>query len=218
MTPHACPPGLTRQAPPDAALGDGDRALPGAPAARCADAARRRGGQLAASAVRYSRFLLLEVPGPWGASALDGKHLDAGVASALGLAAAAADVHVLLIRRHGRRPAAGPEGGTGPVTGPLAWAVADTSPDAERVLWGSWRRPADLLGLDLAAPLPVAAGATGPQRLALVCTNGKRDQCCALRGRPVAGALASAGRLGYLGVLAPRRPPLRGDHDAAADR
>ncbi len=32
----------------------------------------------------------------------------------------------------------------------------------------------------------------GPQRLALVCTNGKRDQCCALRGRPVAAAIAAA--------------------------
>ncbi len=39
---------------------------------------------------------------------------------------------------------------------------------------------------------PRDRAATGPQRLALVCTNGKRDQCCALRGRPVAAAIAAA--------------------------
>jgi hypothetical protein len=188
MTPHACPPGLTRQAPVDAAPGAGTWALPGLGAARCADTARLRGDPLAASAVRYSRFLLLEVPGSWGTSALDGKHLEAGVAAELAAAAAAAGTHVLLIRRHGRRPQDGPGGGDGP----KAWAIADTSAGAERVLWGTWSEPADLLALDLSAPLPDAASATGPQRLALVCTNGKRDQCCALRGRPVAGAIAAA--------------------------
>ena len=167
MTPHACPPGLG--------------------AARCADAARLRGDALAASAVRYSRFLLLEVPGSWGTSALDGKHLEAGVAAELAAAAAASGTHVLLIRRHGR-PQDGASGGDGR----KAWAIADTSAGAERVLWGTWSEPADLLALDLSAPLPDAASATGPQRLALVCTNGKRDQCCALRGRPVAGAIAAA--------------------------
>jgi hypothetical protein len=55
-----------------------------------------------------------------------------------------------------------------------------------------WQRPADLLGLDLAAAVPAWAGETGPQRVALVCTNGKRDRCCAVRGRPVAAAIADA--------------------------
>jgi hypothetical protein len=188
MTPHACPPGITRQVPLDAALSAGTWAPPGVAAARCADAARLRGDPLAASAVRYSRFLLLEVPGPWGTSALAGKHMEAGVAAELAVAAAAAGTHVLLIRRHGRRPQDGPGG----ENGLKSWAIADTSAGAERVLWGSWSEPADLLALDLSAPLPDAASATGPQRLALVCTNGKRDQCCALRGRPVAGAIAAA--------------------------
>ena len=47
---------------------------------RCGDAARMRGEPLAASAAPYRRFLLLEVPGPWGSSALDGKHLDSDTA------------------------------------------------------------------------------------------------------------------------------------------
>jgi hypothetical protein len=155
---------------------------------RCADAARMRGEPLHASAVRYSRFLLLEVPGPWGDSALDGKHMDAAVAQQLAQAAKAADTHVLLIRRPGRHPSAR----AGTANRSMAWAFADTSPGVERVLWGSWRDPAELLSLDLTAAIPGPANTVGPQRLALVCTNGKRDQCCALRGRPVAAVIASA--------------------------
>jgi hypothetical protein len=157
------------------------------PAMRCADAARLRGEQLQASAVCYSRFLLLEVPGPWGTSALEGRHLEAGTARQLAAAAADSGTHVLLIRRAGRRPPAVTCTGTGP----MAWALADTSPGVERVQWGSCHDPAELLRLDLAAALPDSA--TGTQRLALVCTNGKRDQCCAVRGRPVAAAIAAAG-------------------------
>jgi Sucrase/ferredoxin-like len=154
---------------------------------RCADAARLRGEPLIGSAVRYSRFLLLEVPGPWGTSALAGRHMEAGVARQLASAAAASGTPVLLTRRAGQRA----PGGSGDGDRAMAWALADTSSGVERVLWGSWRDPADLLGLDLSAVLPDTAGATGPQRLALVCTNGKRDQCCALRGRPVAAAVAA---------------------------
>jgi hypothetical protein len=157
------------------------------PSMRCADAARLRGEPLAASAVRYRRFLLLEVPGPWGSSGLEECGMDADVAWQLTARAAAADIHVVLIRRPGRRPPAG--SGDGPTA--WAWAIADTSPEVERVLWGSWRVPADLLGLTLDAPIPDGSAATGPQRLALVCTNGKRDQCCAIRGRPVAAAISA---------------------------
>jgi hypothetical protein len=155
----------------------------------CADAARVRGEQIAASAGRYHRFLQLEAPGPWGRSAHDGKHLDPVVAGQLAQAAAATGTHVLLIRRPGRHPAPG----SGAGRRVMAWAFADTSAGAERVCWGAWRDPADLLSLDLSASVPGEANAAASQRLALVCTNGKRDQCCALRGRPVAAALAAAG-------------------------
>jgi len=152
----------------------------------CTDAARTRGEPLQASAVRYSRFLLLEVPGPWGPSALEGRHMAAGVGRRLASAAAAADAHVVLIRRPGRHPSAGSD----PGQGALAWGLAETSAGAERVQWGTWRDPAQLLDIDLTAAMRPASG-VGPQRLALVCTNGKRDQCCAVRGRPVAAALAA---------------------------
>jgi hypothetical protein len=170
---------------------DGDRdhgTVRDLPPMRCADSARMRGEPLQASAVRYSRFLLLEEPGPWGNSALDEKHMDAGVARQLARATSAADTHVLLIRRPGRHPSSAPDSGKRS----MAWAFADTSTGVERVLWGSWRDPADLLDLDFSAAIPGPANAVGPQRLALVCTNGKRDQCCAIHGRPVAAAIAAA--------------------------
>ena len=165
---------------------------------RCADAARARGEPIAASAARYSRYLLVEVPGPWGNSALDERHFTAPVARSLAGAAADANANVLLIRRPGRqRPASAAAGAAGPAgvgsAGSVrrAWAMADTAPEAERVLWGSWDTPDDLLQLDLAAALPDDAAASGPQRVALICTNGKRDLCCAIRGRPVAETLAA---------------------------
>jgi hypothetical protein len=112
--------------------------------------------------------------------------MEADVARRLAAAADASDARVVLIRRPGRHPSAGDQPRS------LAWAIAGTSPGTEGILWGSWQRPADLLGLDLAAAVPASASSTGPQRVALVCTNGKRDRCCAVRGRPVAAAIADA--------------------------
>jgi hypothetical protein len=60
------------------------------------------------------------------------------------------------------------------------------------VLWGTWRADRDLALVDpLAAVAPGTARGTGPQEVALVCTHGSRDVCCAVRGRPVAAALAA---------------------------
>ena len=158
------------------------------PPMRCAESARMRGEPLQASAVRYRRFLLLEVPGPWGSSAFDEKHMDAEVAHKLSESAAAANTHVMLIRRPGRHPGAGHDS----EKRAMAWAFADVASGTSRILWGVWRDPADLLELDLTAEIPAEANAAGPQQLALVCTNGKRDQCCAIRGRPVAAAVAAS--------------------------
>jgi len=157
------------------------------PVASCSAAARARAEPVQASALTASRFLLLEVPGPWGRSALTESQLDRAVAKRLASQGEAAGVRILLIRRPGRRPA-------GHATDPgRAWALADTSPDAGHIQWGHWPDPADLLAIDLAASLTAAAASSGPQQVALVCTNAKRDRCCALLGRPVAAAVAAAG-------------------------
>jgi hypothetical protein len=187
MTQDTCSDGLVSRLTPGISHHDYLEACLELPALRCADSARMRGEPLQASAVRYRRFLLLELPGPWGKSPLDGSRLESGFIQPLAETAAAADIHIVLIRRPGRRPPAGSDAGPSA----MVWAIADTTPGAERIQWGSWAQPADLLDLNLTAALPDTVSASGPQRVALVCTNGKRDQCCAIRGRPVAAAVAA---------------------------
>jgi hypothetical protein len=155
---------------------------------RCSDGARTHGDLPHATAVRYQRFLLLEVPGPWGSAALEDSRIEAGIAQRLARAAAASDIRVVLIRKPGRHPPVAADDRSKA----LAWAIVDITTGIERVRWGSWRDPADLLDIDLSATALFGAGTSGPQRLALVCTNGKRDQCCAIRGRPVAAAIEAA--------------------------
>ena len=169
-----------------------DRSVAGGqPPERCSDGARARQESPLATAPPAARLLLVEVPGPWGAAGLTGSRLAPDVSAGLAAAAQSAGVRVQLIRRPGRHP--------GPLrpadlstTGRHAWALAD--PAAGVVRWGSWTAERDLLAIDLAESLDrsVQAG-SGPQRLALVCTHARHDVCCAVRGRPVAAALAAAG-------------------------
>jgi hypothetical protein len=140
-----------------------------------------------ATAPPAARFLLVEVPGPWGRLAPTDSRLDHYASGRLADAAERAGVRVLLVRRPGRH--ADP-----PRQAPRGWAVVDTRPGREGVRWGTWRHEHELLDVDLAAPAPLAqprAGG-GPQRLALVCTQGRHDVCCAVRGRPVALELGRA--------------------------
>ncbi len=165
---------------------------------RCADASRDRRDPLHATAPPSARLLLVEVPGPWGRTALTDSRLDRYTSGRLADRAEAASVRVLLVRRPGRH--AQPAGDV-----PKRWALADTRPGHEVVRWGTWRHEHELLEVDLALPTaqaqpvgraqPVGQAQPGepegPQRLALVCTHGRHDVCCALRGRPVALALAA---------------------------
>jgi hypothetical protein len=150
---------------------------------RCADAARDRSDPVHATAPPSARLLLVEVPGPWGRTALTDSRLDRYATGRLADRAQAAGVRVLLVRRPGRHASPPPDT-------PRRWALADTRPGREVVRWGSWRHEHELLEVDLEPPAARPAP-EGPQRLALVCTHGRHDVCCALRGRPVAFALAA---------------------------
>jgi hypothetical protein len=117
------------------------------------------------------------MPGPWGRKALTESRLDPAIAAELAARAEQANTRIVLIRRPAARAPAEPS--------TLSWAIADT--DTERICWGSYTDQTDLLAPDITAPVP----ALGPQRTALVCTNARRDQCCAIQGRPVAAAIAN---------------------------
>lgn len=161
----------------------------------CSTASQELDEPLAGTAATARTWLLLEQPGPWGAKALTASHLDPALGRALEAAAKGTGVRIALIRRPGRHA----DSGT-----PAARQVyaAHTLPGRDWVQSATIREPKDLLDLDFAAlgrgehrTFDAVLGArpyTGDP-LALVCTNGKRDRCCALLGRPLAAELAASG-------------------------
>ncbi|WP_059011472.1 sucrase ferredoxin [Streptomyces specialis] len=159
----------------------------------CAILSRDRAEPLAGTAATARTWLLIEQPGPWGAKALTGSRLDPGLGRALEAATeeAGTGVRVALIRRPGRGH---DRDGTRRVwlahTGPGAAWIRTTGVTGESAA-------RDLLRLDFAR---LGAGHHDglwtPHRggpLTLVCTNGRRDRCCASLGRPLATELAAAG-------------------------
>jgi hypothetical protein len=139
----------------------------------CSVLAERLGEDLAATAPKARRFLLLEQPGPWsGRNAVTHSDLDVGLAREILAFADEAGVKVHLIRRSSRRAQL-------PVRSAF---VAESGRSLRRF---EIRDPAEVLGLDFEGGDPA-----GP--LYAVCTHGKRDPCCARRGRPLARALRAA--------------------------
>jgi (2Fe-2S) ferredoxin len=144
---------------------------------RCADAARARADPLAGSAPPARRWLLLEHPGPWKIDAVAGSGIDADVLSALVQKAGSA-TRILLVRRSGRLDRRAPR----------RWILAGLD---SATLTGPWRDDHDLLDAADAMIATLPPPMKPPEPLILVCTHGIHDVCCALRGRPVASALAS---------------------------
>ncbi len=145
---------------------------------------------LAGTAATARTWLLIEQSGPWGAQALTDSHLDPAVGRALEAASEDTDVRVALIRRPGRH--ADQRAGA-----PRRVFLAHTSPGRSWIRTTRIADPASLPELDFAA---LSAGEHGDiwepyQGLppVLVCTNGKRDRCCAVLGRPLAAELAADG-------------------------
>ncbi|MFI9167842.1 sucrase ferredoxin [Streptomyces lincolnensis] len=160
----------------------------------CSTVSRDLDEPISGTAATATTWLLLEQPGPWGAKALTSSHLDPVLGRALEAAAEGTGVRVALIRRPGRHA----DSGT-----PEARKVyaAHTVPGNVWLRTATTRDPHLLLDVDFAAlgrgdhhSFDAALDGhphTGP--LALVCTNGKRDRCCALLGRPLAAELAASG-------------------------
>ncbi|MGY3204489.1 sucrase ferredoxin [Streptomyces sp. TE5632] len=161
----------------------------------CSTVSRRLDEPVAGTAATARTWLLLEQPGPWGAKALTSSHLDPALGRALEAATKGTGVRIALIRRPGRHadprtPATRRVYGAHTVPG-NTWLHAAATTDPER-----------LLDLDFAAlgrgqsdTFDAALGGRphDGDPLALVCTNGKRDRCCALLGRPLAAELTASG-------------------------
>ncbi|MFE0805123.1 sucrase ferredoxin [Streptomyces sp. NPDC058812] len=166
----------------------------------CSTVSRNLDEPVSGTAPVARTWLLLEQPGPWGAKALTSSHLDPALGRALEAAVKGTGVRIALIRRPGRH------------------ADANRGAPAERRVYAAHTVPGNvwlhttrltdprrLLTLDFAALGrgdrrvfdSALEGAPHPGApLALVCTNGKRDRCCALLGRPLAAELAASGAEG----------------------
>lgn len=150
-----------------------------APHVLCSDGARLRGDALAGTGSRGMRWLLVEVDGAWGHSAfLDSPSvLDRELGYAIVRRAEAADMRTLAIRRPGRARG----------EGRLRWAVVDSRPGFDSIRWGEAADPLELLTI----PLDGSTGVASDIPIVAVCTHGRHDRCCAVRGRKVLPALMS---------------------------
>ncbi|MFT2018858.1 sucrase ferredoxin [Streptomyces sp. 796.1] len=173
----------------------------------CATRSRELAEPLAGTAATARTWLLIEQSGPWGAKAVTASHLDPAVGRALEQAADGTGVRVALIRRPGRHADCH-------LPTRQRVIVAHTLPGRSWMRTAQVTEAAALLALDFAAlgagdvhtldtrPAPTPPDTAAPlphwepyagEPLALVCTNGKRDRCCALLGRPLAAELAASG-------------------------
>lgn len=161
----------------------------------CSSVSRDLDEPISGTAATARTWLLLEQPGPWGAHALTSSHLDPALGRALERAAKGTGVRIALIRRPGRHADCG-------TPSARRVYVSHTAPGSTWLHTAEVRDPRRLLELDFAALGAgdhrsfdaVLGGRPHPgDPLALVCTNGKRDKCCALLGRPLAAELAASG-------------------------
>ena len=144
---------------------------------RCADAAEERAEPLYGTASFVRRWLLLEQPGSWGRDALSESKLAERVATQLRRRAREAGVRIILIRRGVRMSSDRRQcyflrtDGSDLYQAHMELDLAD-----------------DLLDVDL-SPLrdggPVRGAVERDQPLFLVCTHGRHDQCCSIRGNQV---------------------------------
>ncbi|MBK0869291.1 MAG: hypothetical protein IJH84_26005 [Saccharopolyspora sp.] len=144
---------------------------------RCSFVAEAAGDPLEGSAPPAQRWFLVEHPGPWGRDALTGSGIHPGAVTALSEWAATWNARLVLVRKPGREERNRPR---------RRWFRVDSRPGHESIRTGEFTADAEL---------PAAVGSPGEPLdgpLTLVCTHGRHDTCCAVRGRPVAAALAAA--------------------------
>ena len=150
---------------------------------RCSDVSLGRGEPLSATASSIVRWVLVEQPGPWGAAAPP-QEREGAASRGLRAQAARWRARALAIRRPGR----------GPARESRTVLVAESRPGRERLLRHVAPDATALSELMLPADLddPGTGWEPVPAPVFAVCTHGKHDTCCAVKGRPLAAALAAA--------------------------
>lgn len=152
--------------------------------APCAAASLASGEPLHGTAPCASAWLLVEQPGAWGRKALTESALDPELGAELERRGKATGAKVLLVKRPGRT-----------TSGRRRAFVCSPAPAGPFVEELDLADPAALLDVDLDAVARGERTGLGRERhdpLYLVCTNGRRDACCARLGVPVLRALETA--------------------------
>lgn len=155
----------------------------------CSTASRELHEPLGATAAEARTWILLEQAGPWGPVALTESHLDPKLGRTLQARARGTGTRFGLIRRPGRHA-------DNHRSTRRAVIVAHTTPGNSWLRHTTVSDPHELLSWDLAAlgrGEQCGTGDEGDGHLALVCTNGRRDRCCALLGRDLARELRLMG-------------------------
>ena len=127
---------------------------------------------------------MIEQPGPWGADAVPSSRLARAVGRELTRRCRPLDVRLVLIRR----PSVGPDG-------TRSVFVAHSDPARPQLHRADLHDERDLLNIDVAAVARGDLSGVGRphgEPIYLVCTNGKRDVCCAINGRPLVRTLSAA--------------------------
>ncbi|MFE6925041.1 sucrase ferredoxin [Nocardia sp. NPDC057663] len=139
---------------------------------------------LLGTAAHVTGWLCIEHPGAWGRDVIGDEVLGPEITAELAARTTAAKVRPTLIRRPGRHE----------FTGTRTVLLVSSRPECswcERFEITDLRQLFDI-DLHLVDGPPPGIGARVDDPLVLVCAHGKRDQCCALLGRPIAAALAAA--------------------------
>lgn len=146
----------------------------------CSDASVDRGEGVVATASQVQAWLLVEVNGAWGTDAIVESHLGAHLPEGWKADLQARGIRPICIRPPQRRDPHGPV---------RAFFVVAARPGRNAGV--TWARTVPTLSAvrHVTDDLRIDAEPEGwhrhDERLVLVCTNGKHDQCCANRGRPV---------------------------------
>lgn len=126
-------------------------------------------------------WLVIEQPGAWGHDAVLESDLDPAIAQVLADRVADLPVRIQIVRRPNHRRSV-----------QRAVFLAHAGPDRtwlRRIALSDTRHLLDIDLASLLSPVEPDVGEPEPEPLYLVCTHAKRDQCCALWGRPVVAAL-----------------------------
>ena len=162
----------------------------------CSVRSAELGEPVTGTATTQSAWLALEQPGPWGRDAIVESQLDREVGAELDGRADGTGVRLALMRRPGAGQDHAPRH--------RRWFAASTHPGRSWLATGTVEYPTDLLRIDFAAldaGNPEAVKALDHELTSdpvlLVCTNGRRDQCCATLGRKVALSADALDRAAY---------------------